>query len=65
MIGAGGGLLAGGRGRWPLRCAPGPQLGRDESSQVIGLMTGSLADLAESTAAQAAAVLRNGRRGPS
>jgi transposase, IS5 family len=38
------------------------QLGRDESSRVIGRMTGDLADLAETVAAQAAAVLRNGRR---
>ena len=38
------------------------QLGRDESSRAIGRATGDLADLAESTAAQAAAVLRNGRR---
>jgi transposase, IS5 family len=38
------------------------QLGRDEASRAIGRVTGDLADLAESTAAQAAAVLRNGRR---
>jgi IS5 family transposase len=38
------------------------QLGRDQSSRAIGRATGDLADLAESTAAQAAAVLRNGRR---
>ena len=38
------------------------QLGRDESSRAIGRMTGDLADLAEAAAAQAAAVLRNGRR---
>src|SRR6266513_751866 len=38
------------------------QLGRDESSRAITRVTGDLADLAESAAAQAAAVLRNGRR---
>jgi transposase, IS5 family len=38
------------------------KLGRDESSRVMGRMTGDLADLAEIVAAQAAAVLRNGRR---
>jgi len=38
------------------------QLGRDERSRAISRVTGDLADLAESTAAQAAAVLRNGRR---
>ena len=38
------------------------QLGRDESSRAIGRATGDLADLAETAAAQAAAVLRNGRR---
>jgi IS5 family transposase len=38
------------------------QLGRDEASRVIGQVTGDLADLAEAAAAQAAAVLRNGRR---
>ena len=38
------------------------QLGREESSAAIGRATGDLADLAESVAAQAAAVLRNGRR---
>jgi IS5 family transposase len=38
------------------------KLGRDESSRVMGRMTGDLADLAETAAAQAAAVLRNGRR---
>src|SRR6516225_8192990 len=38
------------------------QLSRDEASQAIGRMTGDLAYLAEGAAAQAAAVLRNGRR---
>ena len=38
------------------------KLGRDESSRVMGRMTGDLADLAETAAAQAAAVVRNGRR---
>ena len=38
------------------------QLGRDESSRAIRRVTGDLADLAESAAAQATAVLRNGRR---
>jgi IS5 family transposase len=38
------------------------QLGREESSAAIGRATGDLADLAESVAAQAAAVLRNGGR---
>jgi len=37
------------------------KLGRDESSRVMGRMTGDLAGLAETAAAQAAAVLRNGR----
>jgi IS5 family transposase len=38
------------------------KLGRDESSAAIARATGDLADLAETAAAQAAAVLRNGRR---
>ena len=38
------------------------QLGREEGSRAIGRATGDLADLAEAAAAQAAAVLRNGRR---
>jgi IS5 family transposase len=38
------------------------KLGREESTRVIGRVTGELADLAEHAAAQAAAVLRNGRR---
>jgi IS5 family transposase len=38
------------------------RLGREESSAAIGRMTGDLAGLAEAAAAQAAAVLRNGRR---
>ena len=38
------------------------QLGRDESSRAIRRVTGDLADLAEGAGAQAAAVLRNGRR---
>ena len=38
------------------------KLGREESTRVIGRVTGELAGLAETTAAQAAAVLRNGRR---
>jgi transposase, IS5 family len=38
------------------------KLGREESSAAIGRATGDLADLAEAVAAQAAAVLRNGRR---
>src|SRR5205814_1427823 len=37
------------------------QLGRDQASRAIGRATGDLAELAESAAAQAAAVLRNGR----
>jgi transposase, IS5 family len=38
------------------------KLGREESTRAIARVTGELADLAEQTAAQAAAVLRNGRR---
>jgi transposase, IS5 family len=38
------------------------KLAREESTQVIGRVTGELAGLAEQTAAEAAAVLRNGRR---
>jgi IS5 family transposase len=38
------------------------KLGREESTQAIRRVTGELADLAEKTLAQAAAVLRNGRR---
>ena len=38
------------------------QLGRDERTQAISRVTGDLADLAEAAAAEAAAVLRNGRR---
>ena len=38
------------------------QLGRDETSRAIGRVTGDLAELAETAAVQAAAVLRNGRR---
>jgi IS5 family transposase len=38
------------------------KLGREEGSQAIGRATGDLADLAQAAAAQAAAVLRNGRR---
>ena len=38
------------------------RLGRDETSRAIGRATGDLAELAEKAAAQAAAVLRNGRR---
>jgi len=38
------------------------QLGRDEAGRAIRRVTGDLADLAEGAAAQAAAVLRNGRR---
>jgi IS5 family transposase len=38
------------------------KLGREESTQAIARVTGELADLARATAAQAAAVLRNGRR---
>src|SRR5690349_12625376 len=38
------------------------QLGRDETSRAIGRVTGDLAGLAVKAAAQAAAVLRNGRR---
>ena len=38
------------------------KLGREESTRAILQVTGQLADLAEKTAAQAAAVLRNGRR---
>jgi transposase, IS5 family len=38
------------------------RMGREEGTQAIGRATGDLADLAEAVAAQAAAVLRNGRR---
>ncbi len=38
------------------------KLSREETTQVIRRVTGELADLAETTAAEAAAVLRNGRR---
>jgi transposase, IS5 family len=38
------------------------KLGREQTTQAIGRVTGELADLAEKTVAQAAAVLRNGRR---
>src|SRR5215468_170029 len=38
------------------------KLTREEGTRVIGRVTGELADLAEAAAAQAAAVLRNGRR---
>jgi transposase, IS5 family len=38
------------------------KLSRDESTQAIGRVTGELAGLAEKTAADAVAVLRNGRR---
>jgi IS5 family transposase len=38
------------------------KLGREETTQVIARVTGELAGLAEKAAAQAAAVLRNGRR---
>jgi transposase, IS5 family len=38
------------------------KLSREESTQVIGRVTGELAALAEKAAAEAAAVLRNGRR---
>jgi transposase, IS5 family len=38
------------------------KLGREETTQVIARVTGQLADLARRTAAQATAVLRNGRR---
>jgi IS5 family transposase len=38
------------------------KLGREENSRVIARVTGELADLAERAAAEAAAVLRNGRR---
>jgi transposase, IS5 family len=38
------------------------KLGREESTQAIRRVTGELADLAEKVAAEAAAVLRNGRR---
>jgi len=38
-------------------------LGREQASRAIARATGDLADLAEAVAAQAAAVLRNGRRG--
>ena len=39
------------------------KLAREESTQAIRRVTGELADLAEKAAAEAAAVLRNGRRG--
>ena len=38
------------------------KLGREESTRVIARVTGELADLAETAAAEAVAVLRNGRR---
>jgi transposase, IS5 family len=38
------------------------KLGREESTQAIRRVTGQLADLADKAAAEAAAVLRNGRR---
>jgi transposase, IS5 family len=38
------------------------QLGRDEASRTMSRVTGDLADLAGAAAAQAAAVLRSGRR---
>jgi IS5 family transposase len=38
------------------------KLGREEGTQAMARATGGLAELAEKTAAQAAAVLRNGRR---
>ena len=38
------------------------KLGREESTRVIARVTGELADLAATAAAEAAAVLRNGRR---
>jgi transposase, IS5 family len=38
------------------------KLGREETSRAIARVTGELADLAETAAAEAAAVLRNGRR---
>jgi transposase, IS5 family len=38
------------------------KLSREQTTQAIARLTGELADLAEKTAAQAAAVLRNGRR---
>jgi transposase, IS5 family len=38
------------------------KLGREETSRAIARVTGQLAGLAQTTAAQAAAVLRNGRR---
>jgi transposase, IS5 family len=38
------------------------RLGREDSSRAIGQMTRELAGLAEATAAEASAVLRNGRR---
>jgi transposase, IS5 family len=38
------------------------KLSREETTQAIAAVTGQLADLAEKAAAQAAAVLRNGRR---
>jgi hypothetical protein len=38
------------------------KLGREETSRAIARVTGQRADLAQTTAAQAAAVLRNGRR---
>jgi transposase, IS5 family len=38
------------------------KLGREETTEAIAAVTGQLAGLAEKTAAQAAAVLRNGRR---
>ena len=45
-------------GKLPTRA----KLGREESTRAIARVTGELADLAEAAAAEAAAVLRNGRR---
>jgi IS5 family transposase len=38
------------------------KLGREETTHAIARVTGEVADLAEKAAAQAATVLRNGRR---
>ena len=47
---------------WPARPAAPGKLAREESTRAIIRITGELADLAQTAAAEAAAVLRNGRR---
>ena len=60
--GTGGGPLPGGSREIATKLRTRAKLGREESSRVIARVTGELADLAETAAAEAAAVLRNGRR---